>query len=180
MIELSRFRVASLGAFALALVACATPEPVAPAAPPVVPLTNATPEQMVASIRKTADDGARELAVQPLRDPAVEDLRAAAKRDETARKYVEAANAYDDALAIVPDDPALLQDRAEISLLLKDFKGAESRAKRAFEIGSQVGPLCRRHWATVEQARLVAGDAEGAAMARREIEGCKVAGVNRY
>jgi len=171
---LSRSTVALLF---LLLSACATQPPVTPKP---AALTSATPEQMVAAIRATAGTGEGELAVQPLRDPAVEDLRQAASRFETQKQYADAAKSLDQALAIVPDDPALLQERAEAALLLGDFANAEKLAQRAYELGSQVGPLCRRHWKTVEQARLVAGDAAGAASATRQVEGCKVAAPNRF
>lgn len=171
-------RGALLAALAMIVAGCASsgaPEPATSA-----PLTAASPQLMVALVRQQAGDGAGELAVQPIRDPAVEDLRKAAQAAEARRDYAAAARAFDAALAIVPDDPALLQERAEAALLLEDYAGAEQRAKRAFEIGAQVGPLCRRHWATVQQVRLHAGDAEGAAMAKREVDGCKVAGVDRF
>lgn len=171
-------RAALLLVIGMAIVACATPAPPQPAAPAA--LTTASSELMVALIRQQAGEGFGELAVQPIRDPAVEDLRNAAQAAAVRRDYAASAKAFDEALAIVPDDPALLQERAEVALLLKDYAGAEQRAKRAFEIGAQVGPLCRRHWATVQQVRLHAGDADGAAMAKREVDGCKVAGVDRF
>jgi hypothetical protein len=46
-----------------------------------------------------------ELAIQPLRDPMVEGLRQQATQLENQRKYVEAAAALDQALAIVDDEP---------------------------------------------------------------------------
>lgn len=164
-------------AVVLALAACATSEPVPP---PPAPLTAATPQQQVAAIRAAAGDGEGELAIQPLRDPKVEDLREQASRLESQQHYADAAKALDQALAIVPDDPALLQERAEAALLLGDPVQAEALARRAFETGSQVGPLCRRHRATIEQARLLAGDAAGAAAARAQVDQCTVAGVNRF
>ena len=170
-------RCCVLSAIVLALAACATTEPVPP---PPAPLTAATPQQQVAAIRAAAGDGEGELAIQPLRDPKVEDLREQASRLESQQHYADAARALDQALAIVPDDPALLQERAEAALLLGDHAQAEALARRAFETGSQVGPLCRRHWATIEQARLLAGDAAGAAAARAQVDPCTVAGVNRF
>ena len=83
-------------------------------------------------------------------------------------------------LAIVPEDPALLQERAEAALLLKDPAAAEALARRAYALGAKVGPLCRRHWTTVRQTRLLAGDAAGAAQALTQVEACKVAGPNRF
>ncbi|WP_202844445.1 hypothetical protein [Luteimonas saliphila] len=163
-------------AVALCIAACTT----APPAPEPVALTSASPEQMVAAIDAAAGSGEGELAVQPLRDPMVEDLRAQAQQARAQGGYDEAAAALDRALAIVADDPALLQERAETALLQRDYERAGALAERAFALGAQVGPLCRRHWATIEQVRLAAGDAAGAASARHQVEGCKVAGPNRF
>jgi tetratricopeptide (TPR) repeat protein len=162
----------------LLLAACGT-GPVAPE-PAVAALTSDTPEQMVAAIRATAGDGDGELAVQPLRDPMVDDLRELAERLHAQADHAAAAAALDQALEIVPGDPALLQERAEAAILLRDFEAAGTLAERAYALGAQVGPLCRRHWATLEQVRLVAGDADGAASARAQVEGCKVAGPQRF
>lgn len=158
------------------LAACST----APLPAPAVALTTANPQVMVAAIRAAAGHDDSELAVQPLRDPMVEDLRQQALQLETMQRYSEAAAALDKALAIVPEDPALLQERAEAALLSKDYAGAERLARRAYAIGAKVGPLCRRHWATVQQVRLVAGDAAGAGSAKLQIAACKVAGPSRY
>ena len=161
----------------LLLSACASSPP--PAEAPAA-LTQATPEQMVAAIDAAAGSGEGELAVQPLRDPMVEDLREQARDARAAARHEDAASALDRALAIVPDDPALLQERAEAALLQRDFALAGRFAERAFALGAQVGPLCRRHWATIEQVRLVAGDAEGAASAKAQVAGCRVAGPDRF
>lgn len=157
--------------------ACTTTPP-PPAAP--VSLTNASPETMVAAIRATAAHDDAELAVQPLRDPMVDDLREQAKRLEAQQHYQDAAAALDKALALVPEDPALLQERAEAALLLRDDATAERLARQAYALGAKVGPLCRRHWATIQQTRLVAGDAAGATSAKAMIDGCKVSGPNRF
>lgn len=169
-------RLTFLSCLCALLAACTTTPP----ATPSVALTDASPEAMVATIRAAAGNDERELAVQPLRDPMVEDLRQSATRLETQQHYAEAAAALDKALAIVPEDPALLQERAEAALLLKDPAAAEALARRAYDLGAKVGPLCRRHWTTVRQTRLLAGDAAGAAQALAQVEACKVAGPNRY
>ncbi|MCA1714143.1 MAG: hypothetical protein LC715_03110 [Gammaproteobacteria bacterium] len=168
-----RILLATLASFAIA--ACAN----VPAPRPVA-LTAATPVAMVATIRAAAGHDPGELAVQPLRDPMVEDLRQRATRLQAQREYGAAAAALDQALAIVPEDPALLQERAEAAVLLQDFDTAEKLARRAYQLGAKVGPLCRRHWATVQQARLIAGDATGAAAAKAQVVACKVAGPNRF
>jgi Flp pilus assembly protein TadD len=171
-------RVAGLAAL-LALAACASAPPLPPAAVPA-PLTAATPAQMVAAIRAAGASGEGELAVQPLRDPQVGDLHAGAARAEAEGRHADAAAALDAALAVAPEDPALLQERAELAVLLGDLAEAERLALRAHELGARVGPLCRRHWATVEQARLAAGDAAAAAAARERIAACRVQGPTRY
>ncbi len=160
------------------LAACASAP--SPGTAPSTALTTATPEAMVLAIRASAAHDDHELAVQPLRDPMVEDLRHDAQRLESEHRYVEAAAVLDRALGLVPEDPALLQERAEAALLLHDGATAEGLAHRAYATGAKVGPLCRRHWATIEQARLIAGDATGAASAGLQIEACKVSGPNRY
>jgi len=159
----------------LLLAACASdPLPDAPAAPAIAP------EAMVATIRAAAGDADDELAVQPLRDPMVEDLRRRAGEAERARKYQDAAAALDEALAVTPEDPAVLQERAEAAILLGDLEGAEAFAHKAWTLGAKVGPLCRRHWSAIEQVRLARGDAAGAASAKFQFDACRVAGPARY
>lgn len=160
------------------LAGCAA-APVSDVATPA-PLTAATPEAMVAAIRAAAARDDAELSVQPLRDADVEDFRQQAQAAETAHRYPQAAAALDRALALVPDDPALLQERAEAALLLREPAKAEALARHAYAIGAKVGPLCRRHWATIEQTRLLAGDAAGATSARAQAAACKVTGPNRF
>lgn len=161
-------------AMALAVSACTTSAPVER-----VP-ERAEPARIVATVRAAAGSGEGELSVQPLRDPRVEDLRQQAVEFEKQGDYAAAAAALDQALAITPDDPAVLQERAEAALLLGDFAGAEQRARRAFEIGSQVGPLCRRHWAAIRAARYAASDGTGAAQAQQQMDACKVAAPERF
>lgn len=162
------------GCAALLLAACATPPP------PVTATPATTPEAMVAAIRDAAGHAGAELAVQPLRDPMVEDLREQAQRLEQQRRYAEAAAALDHALRLVPGDPALLQERAEAAVLAHDFANAARLARQAWELGAKVGPLCRRHWETQLQLRLAAGDAPGAASAQGQRDACTVAGPDRY
>ena len=135
--------------FLMMLAGCATaPVPETPVARDPV-----TPEQRVAAILAAAGDDDRELAVQPLRDPQVEDLREKAQRARAARDYAGAAEALNQALLLVPEDPAVLQERAEVALSQGDYVRADTLAQRAFQLGSQVGPLCRQHWETVRQVR---------------------------
>ena len=125
--------------------------------PPAPPVPAFDARAAVAAIRATGGAASSELDVQPLRDTQAEDLREDAQRLEREGKVPEAATALDQALAITPDDPALLQERAEASLLLQQPDSAEQFARRAIELGAQVGPLCRRHWETVAQATQMRG-----------------------
>jgi hypothetical protein len=172
---MTRMWLMPIGA-ALLLAACRSAPPVQPP----LALAPARAEAMVASIRAAAAGDDAEVAVQPLRDPAVEDLREQALRLEHAHRYTDAAARLDQALAITPNDPALMQERAEAALLVGDPVAAERMARRAFSVGSKVGPLCRRHWATVREVRLMQADTAGAALAQQAIAACRVAGPNRY
>ncbi|MDR7134956.1 putative Zn-dependent protease [Lysobacter niastensis] len=125
--------------------------------PPAPPVPAFDARAAVAAIRATGGAASSELDVQPLRDTQAEDLREDAQRLEREGKVPEAATALDQALAITPDDPALLQERAEASLLLQQPDSAEQFARRAIALGAQVGPLCRRHWETVAQATQMRG-----------------------
>ena len=169
-----RFRLLPVVIVAM-LAACATTSP-----PQTRFVTTQPPETLVASIRAAAGNDEDELAVQPLRDPHVEDLRQQAVQLERNHLYRAAATVLDQALAINPDDPAVLQERAEVAILLRDFDQAETLARHAYESGAKVGPLCRRHWATIEQVRIANDDAVNAASAKAQIETCKVAGQNRF
>ena len=161
----------------LALAACASQSPTTA---DTAPASTIAPATMVQAIRASAGDGDGELAVQPLRDPMVEDLRARAVALEAQGDLDGAVAALDEAMAIVDSDPALLQERAELAILQNDLTKATQLAERAYALGAQVGPLCRRHWITLEQVRLSTGDAEGATQARGQADGCRVAGPDRF
>jgi len=139
----------ALPLFLTVLAGCAS----APAPETPVARDPVAPDQRVVAIHAAAGDDDRELAVQPLRDPQVEDLREQAQRARAARDYAAAADALNQALLLVPEDPAVLQERAEVAMLQGDYGRADTLAQRAFQLGSQVGPLCRQHWETVRQAR---------------------------
>ena len=158
------------------LSACATPQLQPEPEPPVDTVA------LVAAVRASAGpaEAKDELAIQPLRDPMVEDFRQQAQRFEDERKYADAAGALDQAIAIVGDDPAVLQERAESALLAGDFTGAEAFARKAHAVGAQVGPLCRRHWATIRAAREHAKDDAGVSEAQKQFDACRVAAPPRY
>lgn len=169
----SLLRAAALAAMGVWLAAC---KPVAHVPPPP---PGPTPQERLAAIEAVAGAEDTELDVQPLRDPQVGDLRERAAQARARGDLPAAVEALDHALRIAPDDPAVLQERAEAALLQGDYAQAAALARRAYELGSRVGPLCRRHWATIEQAALAAGQAADAASAREQIGACTVPGLQR-
>lgn len=178
-------RVAVLAALlVLALGACTQ----APVRPPVVEAPAYDPVVIVSSIRASGAATATELDVQPLRNAEVEDLRQQAAVHERGGRAGDAAAALDQALAIVPDDAAVLQERSEVALLLRDLDGAERFAREAAARGTQVGPLCRRHQETLAQladlrARRLPDDpahARAAVDARAKRDACTIAAPARY
>lgn len=168
-------RALAVLAVSLALAACtSTPPP----PPPVVDTT--TPAQRMAAVLTAAGADDKEVSVQPVRDPQVDDLREIAGERRDAGDLAGAADALDQALMLVEDDPGILQERAEIALLQGDWSNAETLARKAVSLGSRTGPLCRRHWATIEQTHLARAEKENAASAHAQIEGCTVPGIKRY
>ncbi|MGQ4660136.1 tetratricopeptide repeat protein [Lysobacter sp. F6437] len=157
-------------------------------APPVPPPPRFDAVAAVAAIRAAGTSGDAELVVKPLGSNEVEDLRERATQLQAQGRHEDAASALDQALAISPDDPNLLQERAEAALLLHDLEGAERLARQAISIGTEVGPQCRRHWETIVQvlaarARATTGIASPSpadAEARRQRDACTVAAPPRY
>ena len=140
-----------LVACACLLAACAAGPVASPVAAPSAPPPDVNAMYAAVQIAGRNDD--RELAVQPLRDPQVEDLREHAASALSRRDLAAAADALNQALLIVADDPAILQERAEVALLATDLTRAETLSQRAIDLGSAAGPLCRRHWETLRQVR---------------------------
>ena len=162
-------------AASLALAACTSTPP-----PPPPPVDTTTPAQRMAAVQAAAGADDKEVTVQPLRDPQVDDLRETAHAQREAGDLDAAADTLNQALLLVADDPAVLQERAEIALLQADWPRAETLARKAVALGSRTGPLCRRHWATIEQTHLARAEKENAASAHAQIEGCTVPGIKRY
>ena len=113
-------RSAALLLAVMLVAGCATPAPT----PPPRPVISA--HDMVAAIRAAGDHETSVIAVNPLGDPGVTALQDAAQVDADAGRYADAARKLDQALALSPDSPVMLQDRAEIAIRLKDFSGSPS------------------------------------------------------
>lgn len=132
-----------------------------------------TGKQMLDTVRAAGEVG-RELDVQPLRDPQVEDLRLTATAAEQRGDYTAADAALLSALRLSPADPDLTQWRAEIALVRRDWPNAEKLALESYERGPKLGGLCRRNWTTMQLAREARGDAGNAAIAQQRVGQCAV------
>ncbi len=149
--------------------------------PPPPPAPAAAPSyDVVSAIRSAGDREKSIIDVNPLRDPGVTALQDAAQHDEQAGKYADAAVKLDQAIALSPQSPDLLQERAEVAVRLKNFAAAEKLAHQSWSLGPKLGPLCARNWQTIVEMRLQAGDQPGAATARKWVQQCHKAGVPRY
>lgn len=157
---MSRRHLSSMVVLVMALAACST---TAPPAAPAQPAIDAV--AMVGAIRAAGAADTRELVVRPLGDTRVTDLQEQAVALQAQGRHAEAAAALDQALAINPDDPGLLQERAEAALLVHDLAAAERFARQAIAAGTDVGPQCRRHWETIVQVMAAAAPQPAAATA---------------
>jgi Flp pilus assembly protein TadD len=140
---------------------------------PGVAVRKLTGAQMLAQVRAAGETG-RELDVQPLRDPQVEDLRAMAAAAEQRGDSAAADAALVSALQISANDPDLTQWRAELALVRRDWSGAEKLAMESFAAGPRLGGLCRRNWTTLQLARESRGDTGNAAIAQQRVGQCAV------
>lgn len=102
-----------------------------------------------------------------------------ARADEIAGHWHAAATALDQALALAPDAPDVLQDRAEVAVALARWAQAEKFAQRSWALGPRVGALCARNQQTILEMLQIAGDAAGAAQARAALAACRVRGMPR-
>ena len=114
-----------------------------------------------------------------MRDPAVDGYLDRAHADENTGKYQDALDKVDAALKLSPDAPDILQFRAEIEILLRDYPAADADARRSYALGSKVGGLCAGNWQTVLEIALARNDQAGAAFARNARKQCHKAGPVR-
>ncbi|MGN6789175.1 MAG: tetratricopeptide repeat protein [Rhodanobacteraceae bacterium] len=160
-------------AFAALLAGCSHP----PLPPPAT--DRVSPTAMVEAIRAANVSDKSVVQVAPLRDPAVDGYLDGARADESAGKYQDALGKIDAALKLSPDAPGLLQYRAEIEILLRDYPAADADARKSFELGPKVGGLCASNWQTVLEIAQAKNDEAGVAFARHGREQCHKAGPVR-
>ena len=159
------------------LAGCAS-APSQTAAPAPEPISTAA---LIAAIRAAGAHDGSVVNVVPLRPPGVQALLDHARADEDAGHWHAAATALDQALALDPRAPDVLQDRAEAAVALARWAQAETLAQRSWTLGPRVGALCARNWQTVLEMRRLTGvgKGNGVAQARAALAACKVSGPAR-
>jgi len=165
-------RVLAAAALSALLAGCASAPP-QPAAPAPASISTAA---LIAAIRTAGAQDGSVVNVAPLRPAGEQALLDQAKADEIAGHWHVAASALDQALALDPHAPDVLQDRAEVAVALAQWAPAEKLALRSWALGPRVGALCARNWQTVLEMRQLAGDAAGVTQARAARAACKVSG----
>lgn len=123
---------------------------------------------------------ARGLQVYPLRNPAVRELERAAEAARSDGDFDRAEALLERALRIEDRDPELLQRMAELQLSRGRWEQAESYAMRSWELGPQVGDICRRNWQTMALARERDGQVIAASQARERVEICPLEPPERF
>jgi tetratricopeptide (TPR) repeat protein len=170
-----KFTFAAIGAAGAVVLLAGCSHPPLPA-----PSTDRpSPTAMVEAIRAARDRDKSVVQVTPLRDPAVDGYLDGAHADESTGKYQDALDKVNAALKLSPDAPDILQFRAEIEILLRDYPAADADAHRSFALGSKVGALCASNWQTVLEIAQANNNEAGAAFARNARDQCHKAGPVR-
>ena len=150
--------------------ACAGPGPVRPEIEATTPVSNAV--DLIGEVRLAGIGDGESIEVRPLADPLVDDLVEAAIEQERQQDWAAADASLKQALELSPDDPTLLQWRAEMALAMGQLDAAVQLANTSWELGPRLGSLCRRNWATIGLARALSDLPEAAETARRQGDKC--------
>lgn len=165
----------TLGVVSVALLLSACSHPPMPATANKA----SSPTAMVVAIRAAGAADKSVVQVQPLRDPAVDGYVDDARADESAGKYPDALAKLDAALKLSPEAPDILQLRAEIEILMRNYPAADADARHSFALGPKVGGLCASNWQTVFEIAQANNDQAALAAARVAREACHKTGPIR-
>ena len=146
---------------------------------PATATNRSSPTAMVQAIRAAGVADKSVVQVTPLRDPAVDGFLDQAHADENAGHYPQALDKVGKALQLSPDAPDILQFRAELEVLTRNYAAADADARKSFALGPKVGSLCASNWETVLQIAQSQQDAAGAERARSSRDACHKAGPVR-
>ena len=149
------------------------------AGPPPTP--GAGEDRVVAErVRAPSGGSGEELQVYGVRNPAVVALSRDARAAEDAGDLQRAEMLLERALRIEGRDPAVLQQMAEVQLAQGRLDQARSFAQRSFELGPQVGEICKRSLRTLIVVNERAAQWERAHQARELLDECRVAPPERF
>ena len=110
----------------------------------------------------------------------VTELSEAALSAEQMGDWRRAAQLLNRALELAPQDPGLLQQRAELHLEQSQWAEALSLASQSYELGPKVGALCQRNWRTKALAHSRLSDEAAARQAQRRLDACVVRPPERF
>lgn len=173
MRQFASFRLAVLFIGTAALGACSQPPG------PVQQATRAPDHDLVAAIRAAGAHDTSVVEIAPLRNTSIDGFLEEAHAAEHAGNIPEAIARTEAALSLSPDDPDILQYRAELAVRARDYDTAEMYARRSYELGPKLGGLCARNWQTVLEIEQLEGHAAAAENARVSRERCHVDGPVR-
>lgn len=142
--------------------------------PDPLPPTPVPKHDWVQEIRRQAAAEKSYIEVLPLNDPAVADLRTAARRAESEQRYADVEITLAAALAMAPDDPELWQWRAENDLAEARWPDARRHARHSARIGPRLGALCVRNWLTLRAVAEETQDPAAAVRAQTRARACPV------
>ncbi len=150
------------------------------AEPPVPePVVVVPKRDLVAEIRMEAAKAGDVLVIEPVQNPAVTVLLHRIQEADAAGAHAQAQALTLEAEQIEPNNPVVIQFKAEVQLHTSGFAMAEVLAQKSFDASAQTGPLCVRNWLTIAEARLARENAEGAALARARAKECPFKAVER-
>jgi hypothetical protein len=166
---------ALLGAVCL-LNACSlfAPPPAPPAPAVVAPLRD-----VVAEIRTEAAKAGDVLIIEPVQNPAVTVLLGKIQQADAQGEHGKARAMTVQAEQIEPENPVVIQFKAEMQLRAQGFAMAEVLAQKSYDASAQTGPLCVRNWLTIAEARSARENLTGAQQARVRAKDCPLKAVQR-
>lgn len=134
---------------------------------------------LVDDIRHGEETHASIIEVYPLTDPAARTLMEQAREYEKNNQLDWAIARVEQALAISPQDPFIMQYLAELKLKKSDYPSALELAQASWKAGPGVGPLCSRNWQTAAAALDHMSQSSEADEARARVKKCRVDGRTR-
>ncbi len=144
-----------------------------------VPVVIKPPRDWVGEIRAEANKAGSAFDIKLIQSPAIDALLQRVDLLEQQKDYARANELLRQAQTIEPNNPLVLQHRAEAQLRSTSFDSAEALALQSFQQSAQLGPLCVRNWLTIAAARAERKNTVGEQEAREFAKKCDVPPVQR-